>query len=240
VVPPVPYNVENIQGRVFGKLTVLAYAGVGVSRGGRKYHYWLCHCACSPEVTISVKGESLRGGNTQSCGCHKKANQETFGKSRLSHGHSETKEFRAWGKMIARCHAIKDPHYPRWGGRGIFVCERWRNSFAAFLEDMGESPSQDHTLERVDNDGPYCPENCRWAPHAEQARNSRKNRRLSFRGRTMILADWARELGLPAYVLSDRLRRGWSVEEALTRPHSGWGGTRPVRRKARPKDPHSA
>jgi hypothetical protein len=234
----IPGNVEDIRSRVFGRLTVFAYEGMRIGSNGRRYHYWLCRCSCSSDKLVSVKGELLRSGNTKSCGCQQKAHQKEFGKRNLKHGRSETKEFRAWAKMLARCYNTNDWHYPNWGGRGIRVCKRWKDSFTFFLEDMGEAPSPQHTLERIDNDGSYYPDNCRWAPHAEQARNTRRNCRLSFQGRTMILSDWARELGLPPYILSDRLRRGWSVEEAISRPHSGWGGVRQTKHRIRRQKSH--
>lgn len=126
--------------------------------------------------------------------------------------------------MLGRCYRKSHRRYRDWGGRGITVCDRWRESFPAFLADMGEAPSPGHTLERKDNDGPYSPDNCRWALHGEQAGNTRKNRRLTFRGRTQTLSAWAREVGVEPNVLQTRLRRGWTVEQAIGIPPSGFGG----------------
>lgn len=225
-----PPNVQNLTGVNFGRLEVVGYDGVR-QENGLRYHYWRCRCACSSGEEISVKGASLRGGNTKSCGCLRR---ESIGNRSRLHGRSDTKEFRAWCAMLERCYNENSSRYPRWGGRGITVCERWRGAFLCFLEDMGEAPSPDHTLERIDNDGPYCKENCRWAPHAEQARNTRKNRKLTHDGRTMNLSDWAREVGIRPDILSTRLRRGWTIEEAILTPFSGFGGSRITRgRRAR-------
>lgn len=220
-----PGTVQDLMGKPFGRLTVVGYEGCR-RINGRPYHYWICRCVCDPGRVFPVRGESLRGDNTLSCGCLKRERLAEGVALRRKHGRSGTKEFRAWSSMIGRCYRLSDPHYPAWGGRGISVCDRWRDSFVAFLEDMGEAPSPGHTLERINNDGQYCKENCRWALHAEQARNTRRNRRLTFNGRTMILSDWAREIGLEANVLSTRLRRGWTVEEAISTPSSGFGGRR--------------
>jgi hypothetical protein len=220
----VPSNVEDLRGRVFGRLTVVGYEGVR-RHGKRPYHYWICRCSCSPSVDFPAKGESLRGGNTKSCGCLKEETKCAMATLRRKHGRSGSKEFHTWGQMIQRCRNPRHPRYSDWGGRGIAVCPRWRESFAAFLEDMGEAPTPKHTIDRIDNDRGYEPGNCRWATTAEQNRNSRKNRILTYQGRSMILADWAREIGIDPAVLQTRLRRGWTVEQAIGTPHSGYGGS---------------
>jgi hypothetical protein len=227
----IPARVEDLRGRHFGRLVVLAYADVRAV-SGRKYHYWLCSCSCTPASRFLVRGESLRGGNTTSCGCRKREAQE---RGNYKHGRTGSKEHHTWSQMRQRCHNPRHPRYADWGGRGIFVCDEWRRSFPAFLRDMGEAPSPRHTIERIDNDGPYRKGNCRWAPAEEQARNTRKNRRLTFRGRTMILADWAREVGLRPDIVETRLRRGWSVEDALSVPDSGFGGSRKMRGRNGPR-----
>lgn len=121
--------------------------------------------------------------------------------------------------MLQRCYNPNNPSFQNYGERGIEVCSRWIASFAAFLEDVGPRPTRRHTIERIDNDGPYSPENCRWATRSEQNRNTRQNVKLVFRGRTQCMADWSRETGLPLGTIRDRIFRcGWSVDEALSTP----------------------
>ena len=140
-----------------------------------------------------------------------------------THGGSKTREYIIWSQMRVRCRSSKHPYWHRYGGRGIAVCERWDQSFSAFLADKGKAPSRLHTLDRIDSNGNYSLENCRWATRREQARNTRANRLLTHLGETMSLAEWAERADMPYLRLRDRLRRGWTVERALTEPRlSRW------------------
>ncbi len=136
--------------------------------------------------------------------------------------------FSTWHNMKQRCYNPNIGHYADYGGRGIFVCERWLTSLDAFAEDMGPRPPG-MTLDRIDNDGPYSPENCRWATQSEQAFNRRpaaiadasdsRTRALTFDGRTLSVREWSQEIGVPAPVIRDRLDKcHWSVEKALSTP----------------------
>lgn len=137
--------------------------------------------------------------------------------------YSGSAEYEIWRGMKRRCRRVKASDYPAYGGRGIQVCERWKSSFNAFFEDMGPRPSPDHQLDRFPNqDGNYEPGNCRWATRAEQNRNRKDNRMITFRGETLCLADWAKRFGMRKGTLFERLRRGLSVEEALTIPVRQW------------------
>lgn len=118
--------------------------------------------------------------------------------------------------MNSRCHNPKASKYEYYGARGIVVCDEWRNDFEAFLRFMGLRPSPKHSIERDKGDVGYEPGNCRWATKIEQANNRRNNRMLTFNGRTMSMADWARELGIGRATLKMRLKSGWSVEETLS------------------------
>jgi hypothetical protein len=136
--------------------------------------------------------------------------------SRRSSG--EDTRYNVWAMMIQRCTNQKNKSWDDYGGRGISVCDRWLHDFAAFAADMGERPSG-MTLDRINNDGNYEPSNCRWATGATQRRNARFVRPLTFNGRTMLISDWAAELGITVSSLGGRLdRSGWSVEKALTTP----------------------
>jgi hypothetical protein len=126
---------------------------------------------------------------------------------------------RKWRSMHNRCYNEKQNSFPDYGGRGIFVDEKWhgKKGFEAFVQDMGEPP-EGCTLDRIDNDGPYSPENCRWASSFQQAKNKRNNRWITAQGKTLHLAEWARELGCnPAAILA-RISSGMSEEEAVTKP----------------------
>lgn len=131
-----------------------------------------------------------------------------------SHGRSYDPIYNVWQRMIARCYGRYSDSFANYGGRGITVCERWRNSFEAFLVDMGERP-EGTQLDRIDNEKGYSPENCRWATIKQQNRNRRGNRFLTLNGRTLTVAGWAEELGLRVGNVYSRLSRGKSVEEAL-------------------------
>lgn len=134
-----------------------------------------------------------------------------------SHGLSKSAEYRAWTNMKARCNNPKEKVYPRYGGRGIMVCDAWNNSFEAFINDMGMKPSKDHTLERKDNEGNYDPDNCVWASWEEQNRNRRNSVMVTVDGVEMPLAELAEKTGINYYTLHGRIFRfGWSVEKAVS------------------------
>jgi hypothetical protein len=132
------------------------------------------------------------------------------------HGKTKTAEYRAWRHMITRCTNPNTPDYPRYGGRGIAVDPAWRASFLVFLADVGARPSPAHTLDRIDNDGPYAPGNVRWATRLEQAQNTRNVTPLMHDGQTYSLSEWSRRTGIPQMTIKNRLLLGWTVTEALT------------------------
>lgn len=124
-----------------------------------------------------------------------------------------------WRQMIARCYDPDHPKYASYGGRGIRVCDRWI-CFRLFVEDMGKRPVG-MTLNRIDNDGPYSPENCEWADNFTQQQNRTDNRKLTLNGETLCIAEWARRLGVTREALRNRVLRGWDDEDALLRPFRG-------------------
>lgn len=134
-----------------------------------------------------------------------------------THGKTGTLEYNTWHAMKKRCNCPTSVDYPDYGGRGIKVCERW-SAFANFLADMGERPTAKHTLDRIDNEGDYTPENCRWATLIEQARNKRNNRLLTHAGEALTLPEWSERTGIETGTLFARLRRGWSAERTLCTP----------------------
>jgi len=130
------------------------------------------------------------------------------------HGMTRCPSWRSWAAMLYRC---QDPNNGYYGGRGIAVCDRWRESFENFYADMGDKP-EGLSLDRIDNDGNYEPGNCRWATRTEQCNNQRSNRMLVLDGRSQTLAEWSKELGVNVSAIRRRLIRGWSIKDALTTP----------------------
>lgn len=135
--------------------------------------------------------------------------------------HSQSPTYTTYQNMLARCYRPSSPNFKNYGAAGISVCERWRESFANFLSDMGERPNG-ATIDRIDSSGNYSPENCRWATIEEQQSNISSNVFLTFNGETMHINAWARKLGIDASRIAWRLRHGWSTEQSLTiEPHTG-------------------
>lgn len=142
----------------------------------------------------------------------------------IQHGLSRTSIYSIYHSMLDRCHKVTYKQYPDYGGRGIEVCERWRAAkcvgLFAFIADMGERPA-DYQVERIDNNGPYSPENCRWATRTEQGLNKRNNRIITAWGETKVLSEWARDPRCVAHrrVVTSRLVKGWEPEVAMSTTH---------------------
>jgi len=198
-------------GETFGRWVVIA-----PRRAGSGEVSVLCRCACGTSKRVGVS--ALRRGKSLSCGCYRSEHLAEYG---ATHGRSRSPEYRAWAGMIQRCTNKSSSVYPRYGGRGIKVCEQWRRSFESFLHDMGERPSSKHSLDRVDNDGDYKPGNCRWANHKVQRRNQDQSRvRLvdCSDGANMVARDAAARYEISYPTLLGRLARGWDDRRALTTP----------------------
>jgi len=189
---------KDLLGKAFGLLTVSHDAGY---RDGNNYRVWCCRCACGTEVNVSAK--NLLRGSATTCGCRSIKRASLSGR-----------EYRIWTDMKTRCFNPRSNRYGRYGARGIIVCERWRDNFRAFLSDMGPCPPG-MTIDRMDNDGPYSPDNCRWATNVQQLRNYSRNRMLTLNGRTQCMSSWGRELGIDPDRIQARLASGWSTERAL-------------------------
>jgi hypothetical protein len=194
-------------GKRFGRLLVTGEAG----RIGSLLAF-ACQCECGN--TVSVRGPSLRSGNTTSCGCVHKA---MVGELNKKHGQTRTAEYSIWQNMISRCTNPNVECYSRYGERGITVCDEWR-VFENFYADMGNRPDG-MTLDRIDNEGPYSKENCRWATAKEQARNTRRTQLVEFGGKTQCLKDWADEVGLAYNTLRKRfVIHNWPFDKAISTP----------------------
>lgn len=182
-----------------------------------------CQCHCGETTTVCLS--DLRNGHVQSCGCLHRETSSTHLKrvrhlgegNRLTHGRTETPEYYIWRSMKARCLNPQSSGYRHYGARGITVCDRWL-TFAAFFADMGCRPSPKHQLDRMNNNGPYVPENCRWATARQQMQNTRLTRRITHNGETQAAIVWAERLGLNSGAIAQRLRSGWSLTAAVTTP----------------------
>lgn len=205
----VKYQV-NIGDR-FGRLTVMERS----SRPSVSSMYFLCRCDCGTQK--DVRKDSLYTKRIVSCGCYQR---EVLKQANTTHGQraQRTAEYDCWAHMLRRCHTPTTRGYHNYGGRGIAVCDRWRNSFENFFADMGRRPSPKHSLDRIDVNGNYEASNCRWADLKTQCNNRRNNVFLEFNGERLTVSQWAAKLGFGREVIRRRLQSKWPVEEILTVP----------------------
>lgn len=197
-------NAKKLSGMKFGRLTAIEDVG----KDGCGFRLWRCVCECGNEAV--VPSAQLIRSHTMSCGClQRDRNRE----SKTTHGKSSSSTYATWCCMIGRCTNERNADHKHYGGRGISVCERWKR-FSNFLDDMGEKP-EGMSIERIDNNAGYSPENCRWATQAEQTRNKRTTRNYTMNGITKCIAVWSREYGVPEMTLTRRLNKGATIEDAL-------------------------
>lgn len=206
-------TIIDMTGKKYGRLTVLERAGTDGSGNAT----WLCQCECGN--TTIVPGRTLRNGESKSCGCLHNEVRKVAGKKNKKHGMKHTRIYSHWCAMKSRCYNPHNNRYATYGARGITVCDEWRDSFEAFRDWAQESGYRDDlTIDRIDPNGPYSPENCRWATQKEQQNNRRNTKRLTFNGKTKTISEWAEETGLSRKIISGRLYRGWTVEKTLGTP----------------------
>ena len=203
----------DLTGQRFGRLIVIKQT----DKNQWKNICWLCRCDCGKEKII--RGGHLKSGNTKSCGCLAK---EQLIKRFTKHGHSiktqVSKIYTVWQSMIQRCVNSNDTAYYNYGERGITVCKRWRNSFENFLKDMGKPP-EGYQIDKIDNNGNYCKENCRWSTPKENSRNRRDNHLITHDGKTQCVAEWAEEYDINYNTLYGRIFiRNWPIKKALITP----------------------
>lgn len=197
---------HNNSGDRFGRWTLLNMA----EDDRRKNHQWLCRCDCGVERV--VKQSHLRDGSSRSCGCRGR---------RWIHGLSRTSEYLIWDGIKQRCLNPKDDSFHHYGGRGITICDEWRDSFPAFLAHIGPRPTPKHSIDRKDNSMGYEPGNVRWATQGDQMRNTRRNHLVEFRGETRSVTEWSEIIGINRGTLAGRLKC-MPVEEAMSRPIGRW------------------
>lgn len=201
---------KNITGKKFGKLTAIRLASSSSKDGHARWH---CDCDCGGKSIVN--SNNLRTGNTKSCGCM----QIKSGKNNscFKDGRSHMREYYLWFEIRSRCLNKNSKSYKNYGGRGISICSRWE-SFENFIADMGKRPTPDHSIDRIDNDGDYEPDNCRWATRRQQANNKRSNVNLTMNGETKTIAQWVRKTGFDHSTIRRRIKMGWPVEKILTHP----------------------
>jgi hypothetical protein len=161
---------------------------------------WRCKCDCGNEKLIPA--DTLRRGNSNSCGCYRR---KIAGDRTRKHGYDGRPEYKAWISLRSRCNNPKDPNYKNYGARGIRVCEEWQNSFVAFHNHIGDRPSPHYSVDRIDNSKGYEPGNVRWADSITQANNQRRNIMVTIDNETLPMAIWARKLNIPSYVIKYRI-----------------------------------
>lgn len=194
-------KINDLTGQKFNLLTVKGMAQ-------RNPIYWECVCDCGN--TTLVRTSNLTGGKVKSCGCLQHKGNPT-------HNQSRTRVYRIYAKMLRRCFVESDPAYSRYGGRGITMCDEWKNSFVAFSDWAYTNGYSDNlTIDRIDNNGDYCPENCRWTDYLTQSNNKRNNRVFEHNGETKTLSEWCKTLNLPYKRIYFRIANGWTFEEAIS------------------------
>lgn len=205
-------HTRNIIGQKFGRLTVTDRAE-RPTEYTNTHAYWMCQCECGN--TLIARGSELRRGSIQSCGCLQIDTSTT-------HGMRHTPIYSEWCTIKQRCFNPNNGSYKDYGERGITMCDSWKNSFEAFYEDVSKLPNfrkDGYSINRIDNDGNYEPNNVEWSDNTTQANNKRNNHCIEFNGKTQTIAQWADELGINKYTLYNRiLTYHWSVERALTTP----------------------
>lgn len=213
------FNPFDILYQKFNRLTVVKYNGIN----NKRKHIYECSCECGNIKTTDRV--ALLAGHTGSCGCYFRSvcwrNRVTHGETiRCLSGKFNSPEYLAWSSMKERCENPTHAAYHNYGGRGIAVSQEWGRDFLVFLKSLGRRPSKAHSLERINNDLGYFEGNVKWGTKDEQSNNRRTNRVIEFEGEHKTIAQWAAQVGLSRAVIHYRLKRGWSIKDALSRPVS--------------------
>lgn len=209
-------NFIDLTGQKYGRLTVLDRGPDRVRKSGRKIVQWNCICDCGNKIVVSAS--DLRSGHTQSCGCYM---IDRIKEANTRHGKTDSRLYNVWASMRERCYCPTLPTYPRYGGRGIKMCDEWYNSYLEF-ERWALNNGYDEnalrgkcTIDRIDVNGNYCPENCRWVDQKTQMSNVTYNHYETMNGVTHTVAEWADIYGIPYQMLEGRLCRGVPIEKAV-------------------------
>ena len=211
---------EDLSGMKFGRLTVIQKGECYICKNGIKRTRWLCRCECGN--TVNVLAYNLKSGNSKSCGC---LNDESRISRSTKHGMRHTRLYSIWTNIKSRCYLESSQNYERYGGRGISMCDEWRNSFESFMEwsvnngyDESLAGRGECTIDRIDVNKNYSPDNCRWVDATTQANNRRNTIFVTAFGSTKSLAEWSRVTGIKYHTLFARIYKlGWSPEAALSK-----------------------
>jgi len=211
---------QKLVGMKFGRLTVIRYTQSEPRQGP----CYLCRCECGNEKEI--RGSSLTHGATESCGCiqreHAKSGWAHYQGNGKPHGKTGTQIYRCWEDLMSRCYNKNSVAYKYYGAKEIQTPNHWKH-FDGFYKDMGDPPTEKHTIDRIEGSKGYSKENCRWATRMEQAHNTKANVNITYRGQTHCRAEWARRIGISDDALKWRLKHGWSKEKSFsTKPHEQW------------------
>lgn len=205
-------KVIDLSGKKFGRLTVVEFERIKTFPSGKTCAVWRCLCDCGN--IISVRSNTLKEGHTTSCGCFQKEQLakriRRVGKANAIHGMEGTKIYHVWRGIKNRCLNPNSDHYKSYGGRGILMCDEWKNNFQAFYDyvsKLAHFNEENYTIDRIDVNGNYAPGNVKWSTSKEQARNRRYNVLVKYNGKTMTVAQAAEESGISGSVLYDRVRR---------------------------------
>lgn len=198
---------KNLEGQRFSRLIAIKLVGQNI----RKNNLWECKCDCGNTVTILAR--SLLDGKTQSCGCLQKERViESNIKIHTTHDKSKTNLYSKWAGMKRRCYNLNDKRYPDYGGRGITLCEEWKENFETFYNwAINNGYKKELTIDRIDTNGNYNPSNCKWSTMLEQSHNKRNNRNITYKEKTQTIAEWSRQLGLNTKSLYTRVERGLNI-----------------------------
>jgi hypothetical protein len=193
----------------YSRLTVIGEAFRQYASGRRRM--WVVQCVCGTKKTVFAT--DVKRGLTRSCGC---LHREMLQKEKTTHGRTGTPEYVAWAHIIQRCENPNNKSYGTYGGNGVRVCKDWRESFDQFFADMGERPSTEHSIDRIDPTGDYEPVNCRWLLNSKQSANRRTNIYVEHNGQRLCLADYCRAVGLSYKTASYRRNvLGWPLSRTI-------------------------
>lgn len=202
---------SDLTGQKFGKLTVIK------KNGNDKYKniVWLCKCDCGKETIVNTT--RLKSGYTKSCGC---LTVEKLLERNTKHNMTHTRIYKIYQGLIQRCYNSNNPAYKNYGGRGIKVCDEWKNDFLSFYNwAINNGYNNELTLDRINNNGNYKPNNCRWVTVKKQSNNRRSNHYITYNGETHSISEWSSILKIPYSMLNHRIQRKWDIEKALFYPH---------------------
>ena len=201
-------KIKDLSGNKFSRLTAIEFKKVKNHRA-----QWLCKCDCGNYCVANA--DALQSGKKKSCGC---LQIETYKRAKTStHKLTNTRLYRIWAHIKSRCYSESNERYSDYGGRGIIMDENWKNDFMSFYNwAINNGYSDKLTIDRIDNNKGYSPDNCKWSTCREQCNNRRSNRLVTYNNKTQCLMEWSKELDIPYYTLQNRLDAGWQIDKAFT------------------------